>query len=285
MMKTLLWILLVFGLSIFASNGNHLSKPEWLLELEPICPTGFFPLGRSCYAFGEDDIRNWDVSQTHCGTLAPGGRLLEMETAEEFYLITNYLRRNPPQYMSDDEEETERPLALTCPPGFFGLGESCYAIGQEYLSWDQSQIYCDALAAGGRLIEIEAAEEFYLFTTYLRDNPPPECGENYGTFRVLIYACTGKPGSQFHANDNLCTLLGYWIGAEEREDSNYFQWASSRWPLMFYNWYFTEPNFPDSGNAIALSCSADWQWYDTRKSYGHYPICEAPPIEVDHDSK
>ncbi|CAG0893093.1 unnamed protein product [Cyprideis torosa] len=126
---------------------------------------------------------------------------------------------------SDVEEETKRSKTLICPSGFFLLGRSCYAFGDQYIDWDQSQTECGTLTLGGRLIEIETEDEFYLVMTYLRDNPPPQCN--------------------------------YWIGAEERETSNYFQWMSSRWPVLFYNWYPIEPNSSSSGDAIGISCNSE----------------------------
>ncbi|CAG0889525.1 unnamed protein product [Cyprideis torosa] len=144
-------------------------------------------------------------------------------------------------------------VALTCPEGFILLGESCYAVNTENMSWDDSQTYCGSLAPGGKLIEIETAEEFYAVFTYLRENPPWLCD-------------------------------GYWIGAEEREGSNYFEWASTRWPVLFYNWQPNEPDDSPAGDALWVYCSVDWQWGDRNKSWGFRQICEAPPTEEAVDS-
>ncbi|CAG0901264.1 unnamed protein product [Cyprideis torosa] len=63
---------------------------------ELVCPAGFFILGDSCYAVFDDytDRRSWDDSQTFCGSLAPGGRLVELETAQEIDLVKNHLAEN-----------------------------------------------------------------------------------------------------------------------------------------------------------------------------------------------
>ncbi|CAG0891463.1 unnamed protein product [Cyprideis torosa] len=121
------------------------------------------------------------------------------------------------------------------------------------MSWDDSQSYCGSLAPGGKLIEIETAEEFYAVFSYLRENPPSLC-------------------------------YGYWIGAEERSLSNYFQWASTRWPVLFYNWYYSQPDDSPAGDAIYVRCYDDWQWFDGSKSAGRYQLCEAPPTEEAVDS-
>ncbi|CAG0901957.1 unnamed protein product [Cyprideis torosa] len=158
-----------------------------------------------------------------------------------------------PLQRTDLEEEKEQVRQVNCPDGFILLGESCYAFGEEQgMNWYDSQTYCGSLAPGGKLIEIETAEEFYTVFSYLRENP------------------------------SLCDY--YWIGAEEREASNYFQWASTRWPVLFYNWYFTEPSNSPAGDAIIVLCPSDWQWYDITKSFAARQLCEAPPTEEAVDS-
>ncbi|CAG0904857.1 unnamed protein product [Cyprideis torosa] len=145
-------------------------------------------------------------------------------------------------------------IALTCPEGFILLGESCYALRDEQgMNWDDSQTYCASLAPGGKLIEIETAEEFYAVFSYLRENPPPSCGP------------------------------AYWIGAEEREGSDYFEWASTRWPVLFYNWYYNQPHDSTAGNAIRADCTY-WEWFDAQKSTPGHQLCEAPPTEEPVDS-
>ncbi|CAG0906356.1 unnamed protein product [Cyprideis torosa] len=158
-----------------------------------------------------------------------------------------------PLQRTDLEEEKEQVRHVICPDGFILLGDSCYAIGEEqYRTWDDSQTYCGSLAPGGKLIEIETAEEFYAVFSYLRENPP--------------------------------SCYGYWIGAEEREASNYFQWASTRWPVLFYNWQFNQPDASAAGNAIFVDCGSDWQWWDAPKSAVAYQLCEAPPTQEAIDS-
>ncbi|CAG0910269.1 unnamed protein product, partial [Cyprideis torosa] len=109
-----------------------------------------------------------------------------------FGLIITSLDAIPPQ-RTDLEEEGEQTRTLICPAGFFSLEKSCYAIrDEELMTWDDSKSHCGSLAPGGKLIEIETAEEFYRVFSYLRENPPQLCSN-------------------------------FWIGAEEREDSDYFQ--------------------------------------------------------------
>ncbi|CAG0911706.1 unnamed protein product [Cyprideis torosa] len=103
---------------------------------------------------------------------------------------------------------------------------------------------------------METAEEFYLITTYLRENPPQYCSSH-----------------------------NYWIGAQQREDSQYYEWATTRWPLLFYNWRYDQPS-SYSGNAIYLDCSDDWQWISfpkTLPSMSLFKLCEAPSTEVAHE--
>ncbi|CAG0910709.1 unnamed protein product [Cyprideis torosa] len=125
------------------------------------------------------------------------------------------------------ETEANPPaVTLACPDGFMLLGESCYAFRAEVrLSWDDSQEYCRNLTGQARLIEIETEQELHLITTFLRDN---------GT-----------------------TTPYFWIGVEQRGESTHYQWASTKWPLTFYNWDDNQPNEVGSGNAIELYKKAD----------------------------
>ncbi|CAG0898068.1 unnamed protein product [Cyprideis torosa] len=59
------------------------------------CPEGFLLLGRSCYALGHKWL-SWHASQTHCRSLAPNGRLAEIDTREKSELITRYYTENRP---------------------------------------------------------------------------------------------------------------------------------------------------------------------------------------------
>ncbi|CAG0891462.1 unnamed protein product [Cyprideis torosa] len=145
---------------------------------------------------------------------------------------------------------------LICPTGFIPLGESCYAFGEEQgMDWYDSQTYCGSLAPGGKLIEIETAEEFYAVFTYIRENQRVWCGE-------------------------------YWIGAQERGyENNNFEWASTRWPVLFYNWWYDQPNDSRAGDAIVVSSHQDWQWGDTGTLYDYAcQLCEAPPTGEAVDS-
>ncbi|CAG0911717.1 unnamed protein product, partial [Cyprideis torosa] len=64
-----------------------------------------------------------------------------------------------------------RPVALKCPDGFFSLGDSCYVVyDKRTMTWDNAQTFCASLAAGGRLIELETAEEIALVKRHLATN-------------------------------------------------------------------------------------------------------------------
>ncbi|CAG0906156.1 unnamed protein product, partial [Cyprideis torosa] len=59
------------------------TKLPFLCEMTPkaTCPSQFTPIGDSCYYFGTSTMP-WDTAQEVCRTLAPNGKLVEMETAE-----------------------------------------------------------------------------------------------------------------------------------------------------------------------------------------------------------
>ncbi|CAG0908558.1 unnamed protein product, partial [Cyprideis torosa] len=59
------------------------TKLPFLCETTPkaTCPSEFTPIGDSCYYFGTSTMP-WDTAQEVCRTLAPNGKLVEMETAE-----------------------------------------------------------------------------------------------------------------------------------------------------------------------------------------------------------
>ncbi|CAG0908193.1 unnamed protein product [Cyprideis torosa] len=148
------------------------------------------------------------------------------------------------------------PVELACPQGFFSLGDSCYAVFDEdsyMLWWDDAQTFCGSLAAGGRLVELETAEELALVKNHLLESDY-DCGDH----------------------------SWYWIGGDEIGDTNTFKWASSGQMIDASDWYPGEPNNSGSGDAIFLACPApyNWQWIDWGKLNSRRPICEAPPIEV-----
>ncbi|CAG0903200.1 unnamed protein product [Cyprideis torosa] len=77
------------------SNGTEIPM---LCEMpanspELICPESFFSLGDSCY-FVEENSKDWEDAQTVCESLATGGRLVELETAEEVILLKRHLDLN-----------------------------------------------------------------------------------------------------------------------------------------------------------------------------------------------
>ncbi|CAG0906767.1 unnamed protein product [Cyprideis torosa] len=54
------------------------------------CPMGFHQVKSWCYALESDVLKTWDESQTHCRSLAEGGRLAEFKTEKEFSLFRKY---------------------------------------------------------------------------------------------------------------------------------------------------------------------------------------------------
>ncbi|CAG0904892.1 unnamed protein product, partial [Cyprideis torosa] len=68
-----------------------------LCEVEPRakCPAQFTAVGDTCYYLGNSSI-DWNAAQDYCGILAPNGKLVELETLEEIYLLTEFLNKNSP---------------------------------------------------------------------------------------------------------------------------------------------------------------------------------------------
>ncbi|CAG0901265.1 unnamed protein product [Cyprideis torosa] len=173
-----------------------------------------------------------------------------------------------------NEGPNPAPVELVCPAGFFVLGDSCYAVFDDYTdrrSWDDSQTFCGSLAPGGRLVELETAQEIDLVKNHLADN--------------TRYSCSW-----------------YWLGGDEVGDSNIFKWASTGQMIDASDWLPGQPNgsgsgdaislycgywlpgMPNgsgSGDAISLYCGSNWQWMDFSKpSSVALQICEAPLVQV-----
>ncbi|CAG0890231.1 unnamed protein product [Cyprideis torosa] len=116
----------------------------------------------------------------------------------------------------------EIPPNPLCPEGFFHLGESCYAVVDDRSGpWNWSQAYCAYLTAGGRLVELETAEEIDLLKTHLMGLERP---------------------------------WTYWIGGEEVGDTNIFKWASTGQMIDVDDWYWGQPDGDGSGDAILINC-------------------------------
>ncbi|CAG0906957.1 unnamed protein product [Cyprideis torosa] len=66
-----------------------------LCEVEPRakCPAQFTAVGDTCYHLGFSST-TWDLAQDYCHSLAPNGKLIELETLEEIYLVTEFLNNN-----------------------------------------------------------------------------------------------------------------------------------------------------------------------------------------------
>ncbi|CAG0901561.1 unnamed protein product [Cyprideis torosa] len=166
------------------------------------------------------EVPNWSPSRPNSPTHGDGVALdasnnfewIDLSNGTEIPILCE-IPSNPP------------PVELTCPDGFFSLGESCYAVFDDEankLSWDEAQTFCGALASGGRLVEFETTDELELVKNYLFESD---------------YYCGN-----------------YWIGAQEFGSTNIYSWASSGQVIVFYDWAQSEPNEDTSGNAIDLNC-------------------------------
>ncbi|CAG0892803.1 unnamed protein product [Cyprideis torosa] len=85
---------------------SHWSSVQWmdrerdnvlpiLCEIPPRwkCPSTFSPVGGTCYYIGKS-LLPWDAAQEFCHSLAPNGKLAELETVEEIYAVTEFLMKN-----------------------------------------------------------------------------------------------------------------------------------------------------------------------------------------------
>ncbi|CAG0880203.1 unnamed protein product [Cyprideis torosa] len=190
------------------------------------------------------EATNWSPSRPNSPTFGDG---VALDASNSFEWINLSNATEAPILC----EIPSNPLDVLCPEGFFSLGDSCYAVYDEYpnkLPWDEAQSFCGSLAAGGRLVELENAEEINRLKDHLMESD---------------YYCES-----------------YWIGGEEVGDTSTFVWASTGQMIGDSDWLPGEPNNSGSGDAIFLWCPANWQWYDYSKTYPHNPICEAPPIAV-----
>ncbi|CAG0908239.1 unnamed protein product [Cyprideis torosa] len=75
-------------------KARHIELPV-LCELPPRakCPAQFTAVGDTCYHLGYSST-TWDLAQDYCHSLAPNGKLVELETLEEIYSVTDFLNEN-----------------------------------------------------------------------------------------------------------------------------------------------------------------------------------------------
>ncbi|CAG0907879.1 unnamed protein product, partial [Cyprideis torosa] len=75
-------------------KARHTELPV-LCELPPRakCPAQFTAVGDTCYHLGYSST-TWDLAQDYCHSLAPNGKLVELETLEEIYSVTDFLNEN-----------------------------------------------------------------------------------------------------------------------------------------------------------------------------------------------
>ncbi|CAG0895196.1 unnamed protein product [Cyprideis torosa] len=132
---------------------------------EPIypgqCTHPFVPIeGERCYFLSYGVIEHsWNDAKTICQWLHPEGILAEFHSMDELVDVTLFLGRDDAACTAWGELQWQdmpnenilpficesppnpRPVTLGCPPGFFLLGSSCYAlVDDQKLSWDDAQI-------------------------------------------------------------------------------------------------------------------------------------------------
>ncbi|CAG0910080.1 unnamed protein product, partial [Cyprideis torosa] len=138
----------------------------------------------------------------------------------------------------------ETPPRAQCPPEFTPVGETCYYLGDTRNPWETAEEICSILAPNGKLAELETTEEIYAVTEFLLSN----------------------------GNDR-----GYWIGAEERGEDEYYEWASSGKPVFVTNWY--KGYGPDPGTDLTAGIHK-YRWNDCPKTCTAYELCEADPADL-----
>ncbi|CAG0906493.1 unnamed protein product [Cyprideis torosa] len=114
------------------------------------------------------EVPNWSPSRPNSPTSGDGVALdvasptsviewIDLSNGTEVPILCE-IPSNPP------------PVELTCPEGFFSLGDSCYAVfddDADRRTWNAAQTFCASLAAGGRLVELETASELGLLKDHL----------------------------------------------------------------------------------------------------------------------
>ncbi|CAG0906353.1 unnamed protein product [Cyprideis torosa] len=167
------------------------------------------------------EATNWSPSRPNSPTFGDG---VALDVANFFEWIDLSNATEAPILC----EIPSNPSEVLCPEGFFSLGDSCYAVFDNgtYLRWDEAQTFCGSLAAGGRLVELENAEEITRLKDHLKGNG---------------YECD----------------WGYWIGGEEVGDTNTFAWASTGQWIGDSDWAPGYPNDSGSGDAIGLYCGSN----------------------------
>ncbi|CAG0895368.1 unnamed protein product [Cyprideis torosa] len=139
------------------------------------------------------EVPNWSPSRPNSPTFGDGVTL-DISNSFEWIDLTN----GTEVPILCEIPSNSAPVELFCPDGFVSLGDSCYAVFDDdaaLLNWDNAQTFCRSLAAGGRLVELETAEEITLLKGHLLESN---------------YYCHW-----------------FWIGAEEFGNTNMYSWAST----------------------------------------------------------
>ncbi|CAG0895314.1 unnamed protein product [Cyprideis torosa] len=126
------------------------------------------------------EVPNWSPSRPNSPSSGDGVALdvanffewIDLSNGTEIPILCE-IPSNPP------------PVELTCPEGFFSLGDSCYAVfddDADQMTWDNAQTFCASLAAGGRLVEFETVEEIAYWIG----------AEEFGSSDIYSWASTGQ---------------------------------------------------------------------------------------------
>ncbi|CAG0898909.1 unnamed protein product [Cyprideis torosa] len=152
-----------------------------------------------------------------------------------------------PQIFASVEQLAEdlalRYAELYCPHGFELVGTSCYVLGNETLSWEAAQVFCDDLLPflGAYLVEFETDEELTLVTQQL-------------------LRCPGR---------------AYWTGGEQVPGSpNVFRWSHTGWLVAFGKWYPGNPKDTEHEDGVFIDCAGRFYDWEKESHDNFYPLCE-----------
>ncbi|CAG0896425.1 unnamed protein product [Cyprideis torosa] len=250
------------------------TKLPFLCEMTPkaTCPSQFTPIGDSCYYFGTSTMP-WDTAQEVCRTLAPNGKLVEMETAEELYELTNFLM----------DFHT-----IGNPHYWIGAQEQGYSGHYRWASSGKPVIttnwYANYSAAEGRKDDV---------VIFWRDGDYYWIGaQEHGYSGHYRWASSGKPviTTNWYANysaaegrkDDVVIFWrdgdsGPWIGAVELGESNQFVWYSTNTSVGLGDWIHGQPNSRASGDGVVMACEFRYEWMDKQRDTKLPFLCETTP--------
>ncbi|KAL4219744.1 Low affinity immunoglobulin epsilon Fc receptor [Mactra antiquata] len=146
--------------------------------------------------------------------------------------------------------------SLCCPQEWVANGTQCYHFSREKESWAGALVFCEHYDS--YLVEIHSAME--------------------NAFLI-------EEAKKINANTN--GTRSYWIGLNDAEVQNQFEWFHSKLTLQatgFSDWNFGEPNnHADGEDCVDLYGAKGYKWHDYHCSYNVYYICEkseknGPPV-------